>query len=54
MSAPRWTTFAVAMLLGLGGIAARLGYLSWLAPLSFGLLGCGFVLLVLGVLLPRL
>lgn len=54
VTAPRWTTFLVAMLLGIAGIAARLGYVTWLAPLSFTLLACGFLLLVLGLLVPRL
>ncbi|HYG08152.1 MAG TPA: hypothetical protein VD865_17310 [Stenotrophomonas sp.] len=54
MSAPRWTTFLAALLLGLAGLAARLGYLSWLEPLSFGLLTGGYLLLLLGVLVPRL
>ncbi len=54
VTAPRWTTFLVAMLLGIGGIAGRLGYVTWLAPLSFTLLACGFLLLVLGLLVPRL
>ncbi|MDG2526934.1 hypothetical protein P6166_16390 [Stenotrophomonas sp. HITSZ_GD] len=54
MKAPRWTTLLVAMVLGIGGIAAKLGYLTWLAPVSFGLLACGFLVLVLGVLIPRL
>jgi predicted membrane channel-forming protein YqfA (hemolysin III family) len=53
MNAPRWTLFVISLVLGLTGIAAKLGYVSWLAPLSFGLLACGFLLLVLGVLIPR-
>jgi len=54
MSAPRWITFLAALLLGGTGLAAGLGYVTWLAPLAFGLLACGFLLLVLGVLVPRL
>ncbi|HVJ39014.1 MAG TPA: hypothetical protein VM687_14575 [Stenotrophomonas sp.] len=54
MSAPRWSTFVVALVLGLVGLAARLGYLAWLEPVSFGLLALGYLLLTLGVLVPRL
>lgn len=54
LTPPRWGTFLLALLLGAGGLAARLGYLEWLAPVSFGLLACGYLLLAVGVLLPRL
>jgi len=54
VTAPRWTTFVVALLLGLSGLAARLGYLPWLEPVSFVLLALGYLLLTLGVLVPRL
>lgn len=54
LTAPRWGTFLLALVLGAGGIAARLGHLEWLAPISFGLLACGFLLLLVGVVLPRL
>ncbi|HEY9253805.1 MAG TPA: hypothetical protein VIP30_04640 [Stenotrophomonas sp.] len=54
MTSPRLSTFVVALLLGLAGLAARIGYLSWLEPVSFGLLAVGYLLLTLGVLVPRL
>lgn len=54
MTAPRWTTFLASLLTGGAGLAAGLGYLPWLQPLALGLLACGYLLLVLGVLVPRL
>lgn len=54
LSAPRWGTFLVALLFGIAGLGARLGYVEWLAPVSFGLLACGYLLLAAGVVVPRL
>lgn len=54
LTRPGWPTFLGAVLLGGFGIALKLGYLEPLAPLSFWLLAGGFLLLVLGVLFPRM
>ena len=54
LTRPGWPTFLGAVFLGGFGIALKLGYLEPLAPLSFWSLAGGFLLLVLGVLFPRM
>jgi|GEM_PF-949326 len=54
LTRPGWLTFLGALFLAGSGIAANVGYVELLAPLSFWLLAGGFLLLVAGVLFPRM
>lgn len=47
LTPPSFPMFFIALLAGGSGIAARLGYLSAVAPMAFWLVALGFVLLVL-------
>jgi hypothetical protein len=54
LTPPTFGVWLIALLLGCGGIAARLGYLPMLAPHAFWLVVGGFGLLVLSTLFARL
>ncbi|HEY5782578.1 MAG TPA: hypothetical protein VIT66_12015 [Lysobacter sp.] len=51
---PSFQIFVIALLCGGAGIAARVGYVTLLAPLAFWLVTFGFLLLVLVILLRGL
>ncbi len=53
LTPPTFGVWLIAVLLGVGGIAARLGYIPTLAAHAFWLVTAGFVLLVLSTLFAR-
>ncbi|MEL7644696.1 MAG: hypothetical protein AAGU04_00310 [Anaerolineaceae bacterium] len=54
LSAPKFVTFIVALVIVLVGLLAKLGVLAVLAEFAFWLVLVGFVLLALAVLLKNL
>jgi hypothetical protein len=50
LTPPSFPVFFMAVLFGGVGLAAKLGYLSLMAPFAFWLVAIGFVLLALGSL----
>lgn len=54
LSAPKFVTFIVALVLALAGLLAQLGVIAVLAQYAFWLVLAGFVVLALAVLLNDL
>ena len=54
LTPPTFGVWLIALLLGGGGIAARLGYVPVLAPHAFWLVVAGFVLLLAATVFNRL
>ena len=54
LSAPKFVTFVIALVLALAGVLGQLGIIAVLAQYAFWLVLAGFVLLALAVLLNDL